>query len=116
MALQLGKWSEKRWPETCSLSPLTCLQENGNKFRAFSHYFSEEGIPKLLHGGILQNAFWYKTQVPMPGEPIFLEESVFLKTMSNSFSQIHGICSHQCQESSSATDSVKKPSGTRTST
>lgn len=52
----------------------------------------------------------------MPEEPIFLEEPVFLKTLPNSFSQIHGICSHQCQESSSATDSVKKPSGTRTST
>lgn len=32
MALQLGRWSEKRWQETCSIFPLICLQENGRKF------------------------------------------------------------------------------------
>lgn len=79
-------------------------------------YFSEEITPKLLHREYYKMLFDVSTQVPMLGEPIFLEEPVFLKTLSNSFPQIHSICSHQSQELSSATDSVKKPSGTRTST
>lgn len=58
MAVQIERWSEKKWPETCPVFSLTPLQENEQKTRVFSQYFSEVVTTKLWYKEKWQNAFW----------------------------------------------------------